>query len=37
MTCTEMCHVTGDNSCENTDTDGVAGSQSDDEEIDEYP
>ena len=36
-TCTEMCHVTGDNSCENTDTDDVAGIQSDDEEIDEYP
>ena len=37
MTCTEMCHVTGENSCENTDTHDVAGIQSDDEEFDEYP
>ena len=29
MTCTEMCHVAGDNSCENTGTDDVAGIQSD--------
>ena len=37
MACTEMCHVIGDNSCENTDADDVAGIQSDDKEIDEYP
>ena len=36
LPCTEMCHVSDDNCCENIDSNDVAGIDSDEEEVDEY-